>query len=634
MRTKPRNLPVIEKNDENFIFDAGQTWLITRMQSLGYNPDPEGICFGLAYMAMQALLLGEVDVFNKRLHDIANVPENVFSELVKSAYSKQNLNQDNLDSKLSDVLSFFDSIELYCNPEEHSELFEKDKAPRSQNPLVVMPVVMPEKLEKQGGIITTTRISGIYTADALEIYFQTLREAIENEYVIDPIVFILNSGDHTITVSFDPKNQCWWTIDPERMPVEKLLDERAVAEVVMEAFTESDICTFSANIYATGTFGQNKLNEVIERWQRNPSYQDIHDLEIPIMIEELEDLPEDELNFSVEINLIMKYEAVDSRDYSLLYTAASANDLKLVCSLLKYDIDVNNECIDEFTPLMVAIQDSSLEVVSVLLEHNEININLTNDKGLTPFMVALIRGQNDIIKKILEYDFDVNVESDEGDVALFLAIKNGNLDIVKELVSKKADLHYQNKKGFTAMFFAANHGHTEIVAYLLEHNVAVDISSLIVAAKNSHFDTMKLLLAHLGDDHETKAFRISCAITAACNVSSKQYNPELLSLLIDASDCLAIKKGIFKDALRFAIKNKNLTAIEQIITWAMSKRIPLNNILAQKDKNKLLQNELLEEAYKSFITEGASLKTYHHNFFQGDMNEDNICPKTNFKKRY
>ena len=51
----------------------GQDWLMLRMQSLGYKPNAEGVCFGVAHMAAIAILADDCDEFDERLRRISKI---------------------------------------------------------------------------------------------------------------------------------------------------------------------------------------------------------------------------------------------------------------------------------------------------------------------------------------------------------------------------------------------------------------------------------------------------------------------------------------------------------------------------------------------------------------------------------
>ncbi|EKD72764.1 MAG: hypothetical protein ACD_45C00589G0001 [uncultured bacterium] len=59
-----------------------QRWLISSMKALGYAAEERGVCFGVAHMGLQALLVGEISQFDRRLELIARIPpENLVKEI-------------------------------------------------------------------------------------------------------------------------------------------------------------------------------------------------------------------------------------------------------------------------------------------------------------------------------------------------------------------------------------------------------------------------------------------------------------------------------------------------------------------------------------------------------------------------
>ena len=62
----------------------GQAWFIERMQKLGYQADPWGVCFGVAHMGVQAILAEEVDIFDKRWASIYHVSLDDFSRIIEA----------------------------------------------------------------------------------------------------------------------------------------------------------------------------------------------------------------------------------------------------------------------------------------------------------------------------------------------------------------------------------------------------------------------------------------------------------------------------------------------------------------------------------------------------------------------
>lgn len=57
-------------------FPAHQTWLVDRMQALGYRANKRGVCFGFINMYLQALCTAELDKFYQRLQLIKSIEKN------------------------------------------------------------------------------------------------------------------------------------------------------------------------------------------------------------------------------------------------------------------------------------------------------------------------------------------------------------------------------------------------------------------------------------------------------------------------------------------------------------------------------------------------------------------------------
>ncbi|MCE0722480.1 ankyrin repeat domain-containing protein [Legionella resiliens] len=74
--------------DSKLEISPGQSWLMERMQCLGYHTDPDGVCYGLAYMAVQAILANDLDTFNRRLSLIAKIPTDQFENTINEAKQK------------------------------------------------------------------------------------------------------------------------------------------------------------------------------------------------------------------------------------------------------------------------------------------------------------------------------------------------------------------------------------------------------------------------------------------------------------------------------------------------------------------------------------------------------------------
>ncbi|GGX21678.1 ankyrin repeat domain-containing protein [Aquimarina muelleri] len=120
-----------------------------------------------------------------------------------------------------------------------------------------------------------------------------------------------------------------------------------------------------------------------------------------------------------------------------------------------------------FTIVMVVCITS----VSFAKESNK-SFKEANDYAITayktsPFCMAIVKGDLETVKKLIELGSDVNEKSD-GMTPLMYAARYNRTDIIKMLVEKGAKIKTKNSKGYTAMKFAKQSNAKEAVVLLEE----------------------------------------------------------------------------------------------------------------------------------------------------------------------
>lgn len=96
-------------------------------------------------------------------------------------------------------------------------------------------------------------------------------------------------------------------------------------------------------------------------------------------------------------------------------------------------------------PLKLAIIKGNLDIVKLLIEKGA-NINVKYDLYNTPLHIAMINGNLEIVKLLIEKGADVNAKNETNDTPLHIAMIKGNHDIVKLLIEKGADINIENTK--------------------------------------------------------------------------------------------------------------------------------------------------------------------------------------------
>ena len=120
--------------------------------------------------------------------------------------------------------------------------------------------------------------------------------------------------------------------------------------------------------------------------------------------------------------------------------------------------------------LAMAVRHKNLRMVWKLLADGD-DVN-ERDEGMeqTPLMRAVLLGDAEIVRALLEHKADVNTQDDEGNTALMLAASQGSARVVQLLLEYGAILDRRDEVGMTALSIARSKGRV-LVARLIERAV-------------------------------------------------------------------------------------------------------------------------------------------------------------------
>ena len=216
-------------------------------------------------------------------------------------------------------------------------------------------------------------------------------------------------------------------------------------------------------------------------------------------------LEKDEImNFTFELALL---EAV---------TAGHNEAVEFLLQLQNVDIDCTDE--EGMTALMKACRGGHVDIVDSLLSAKA-NVNLQDKNGLTALMTASQYGHISIIHKLLKANANPHLLKSNGSNALMIASFYGHYNVVDILVSKKVE--QQRRDGWNALMFACQKGHLEIVELLLKEQADLNIISkdglncFLLACRSGHTQIVsRLLKEHIDISAQGKggwnAFMLAC----------------------------------------------------------------------------------------------------------------------------
>ena len=242
--------------------------------------------------------------------------------------------------------------------------------------------------------------------------------------------------------------------------------------------------------------------------------------------------------------------------------------------------------------LMKAITDSSSAEVEALMRTGKLNLNFTDENGMTPLENACYKGRHDIAKLLIERGADVN---------------------------SKKHLH-----GYTALMFAALGGHVSVVSLLLEHGADA-------AAKNSVNRTAAQMAAFVGQHKAVTVINnfvpreeVECFTKAAGLEKEPKLPPHLLNPL------LTFIRRINVNPVRVAMhltdsevlleqNQKVVRVLETLCEREMGKE-DSNEPLAMKYHHLSFLTKHIVNAYEKSADEETKLQTLCKVWLKGDEN--------------
>ncbi|ORX57875.1 ankyrin [Piromyces finnis] len=308
---------------------------------------------------------------------------------------------------------------------------------------------------------------------------------------------------------------------------------------------------------------------------------------------------------------IMKYlveknaniNAKNSWGHTPLMYASEAGNLMTVQYLLNHGANINEKNNKGDTPVLLACKFNHFKVMEFLII-NGANLHEIGQEGKsiimysamkkdirylnTIFEAEIYQGQNQLMLEKYEQRNqsriikDINVTDQLGFTALMHAVINGNKENVKYLIDHGADVTIKNKRGQTAAFFAINSSNKEIVKLLIrsDHDLInnkdeLGAKLLLFGVKKGNQDIVELLLElganvnHTNSKGETALFHAIkiCddeiaiqLINKGANVNAQDINgdtPVMIAVRLDVFESCYMTKILIEHGADILMRNNN-----------------------------------------------------------------------------
>ena len=108
-----------------------------------------------------------------------------------------------------------------------------------------------------------------------------------------------------------------------------------------------------------------------------------------------------------------------------------SNALEVIDILLKKGAKPNVTSLSkDYTPLHVAVQFGHIEIVQRLLKAKNLEIDATDQQGMTALHIAISRGYDGICRYLIDNGASININTKQGHTCLHLAANSVNIKIV------------------------------------------------------------------------------------------------------------------------------------------------------------------------------------------------------------
>lgn len=196
------------------------------------------------------------------------------------------------------------------------------------------------------------------------------------------------------------------------------------------------------------------------------------------------------------ILVFIGFSSANAGAYEDFFDAVRADRVQTVRQLLARGFDPNTLDPELRTGLLIAANEPSPKVAELLTSMLGIDLNRTNKAGENALMLAALRGQDRLVRLLIDRGAEVNKP---GWTPLHYAASSGRTELVRLLLEHHAFVDAEAPNGTTPLMMAAQYGSPESVRLLLEEGAIVTLrnrqglSALDFARMGSRPDAIAIL---------------------------------------------------------------------------------------------------------------------------------------------
>lgn len=157
--------------------------------------------------------------------------------------------------------------------------------------------------------------------------------------------------------------------------------------------------------------------------------------------------------------------SANAGSYDDFFVAIKQDNAAEVTALLRRGFDPNTRDPKGLPGLFLAVREPAPKVAQVLIDWPKTNVEIRTPEDESPLMMAAIKGQLDLAKRLIARNADVNKT---GWTPLHYAATRGHLDLMRLFLENHAYIDAESPNGTTPLMMAAHYGSLDAVKLLLE----------------------------------------------------------------------------------------------------------------------------------------------------------------------
>ena len=216
----------------------------------------------------------------------------------------------------------------------------------------------------------------------------------------------------------------------------------------------------------------------------------------------------------VFIGFFLNFSLYFAGAYDDFFRGIMGDDARSVQLLLQRGFDPNTVNPEGVPALMLALRVPAPKVADVLVGWPQTKVEVRNTQDESPLMLAALRGQLDLVKKLVERDADVNKT---GWTPLHYAATGGHVPVIEFLLEHSAYIDAESPNGTTPLMMAAMYGSPEAVKHLIQAGADLQVrnganmTALDFAQRGNRPNNIELMQEGLRREAEREARKKAAA---------------------------------------------------------------------------------------------------------------------------